>query len=88
MSRCILHRKEEYIVVQNGHGSNMYYTIINTSLNTHVHINNSIRLAKILIQRARQDRLDGLNDYKLHRVLILQGKDEDWNNMHKTNIRR
>lgn len=86
MSSCVLYRSEDYVIVQNGHGKNLYYTAVNTKLNTHVHVNGGIKTAKIVVQRAKNNNLEGLNEYKLHRVLILQGKDKNWNDTHR-NVR-
>lgn len=88
MSRCVIYVKRQYMIVQNGHGKSLYYTIINTELNTHVHINAGIKVAKIIVQRACSGDTTKLNMYKKSRVEILRGENESWNSTHATKIHK
>lgn len=82
MSRCILYRKSEYILVRNGNGSGTYYTIVNTKLNTHVHVNQGMKLSKLIINRAINEDILNTSLFIKNKVLILLGKNEDWNKNH------
>lgn len=82
MSRCVLYRKEEYIIVRNGNGNKVYYTVINTKLNTHIHINTGIKLCKIIINRAVNRDISKCSLFIKNKVLILLGKNHDWNISH------
>lgn len=86
MSSCILYRKHEYIIVRNGNNKGSYYTVINTKLNTHIHINNNIKLCKIIVQKAIKNDYYKCSEFMKHKIEILLGLNKDWNNCHKTNI--
>lgn len=64
----------------------MYYTIINTKLNTHVHINYSIKTCKIIVQKSINLDTSKCNEFMKHKIEILLGQNEDWNSKHKIKI--
>jgi hypothetical protein len=86
MSSCILLEKQEYLVVINGGKKKSYYTIINKKLNTHVHINDSIKTCKIIVQKAIKNDFSKSNSYIKHKVEILLGQNEEWNENHNIKI--
>jgi hypothetical protein len=86
MSSCIILKKQEYTVVINGGRRKNYYTIINTKLNTHVHINDSIKTCKIIVQRAINNDFCKSNSYIKHKIEILLGQNSEWNSKHNIKI--
>jgi hypothetical protein len=82
MSRCVKYRREEYLIVQNNHKSKAYYTVINTKLNTHIHLNCGIKTAKVLVARAITQNTKGLNEFMKNKLEILLGNNADWNICH------
>lgn len=57
MSRSVLYRKGDFMVVQNGGGRSLYYTIINTVDGSHTHVRgrnggSNIKTAKIVCAKA------------------------------------
>jgi len=83
MSSCVIYRKHEYLVTKNGNTKHYYYTIVNTKLNTHVHINNTIKLCKIIVQKSINGDYSRCSKYMVDKVEILLGKNKNWNDMHK-----
>lgn len=88
MSSCIMYRKHEYLIVKNRvrNGTSDYYTIINTRLNTHVHINDTIKLCKIIVKKSMNKDFFKCNEFLKHKIEILLGLNEDWNQKHKVKI--
>ena len=82
MSSCVLYRKSDYIIVRNGNRNKSYYTIINMKLNTHIHINKGIKLCKIIINKAITKDISKCSLFIQNKVLILLGKNSEWNEKH------
>jgi hypothetical protein len=80
-----VYSKREFTTVKSHNCWGNYYTVLNTNLDTHIHVN-ELKTAKILIFHAIKYQKGvkniKLNRWMLSKIDILLGNNKEWINSH------
>lgn len=92
MSNCLLCRKGDFIVVQNGHDRNLYYTVVNCIDKSHSHIRgirskrrkSNAKTAKIVCSKANKGEIKAEYPYFMRlSIFRILGAREQLTNIEK-----